>query len=105
MMLGGGLLPTGGLPEWCVRRLEGCRHIYLGEQQRLRHEAEAAEDSLLEAQEAAAWRKRPEQQQAQPQAWAPPPHRSCPVVLLGAGTPHKQAVVDDAGYVLHESTA
>lgn len=31
--------------------------------------------------------------------------KRCPVVLLGAGTPHKRPVLDDAGFVLHESTA
>ncbi len=28
-----------------------------------------------------------------------------PIVLLGAGTPHKRPVLDSAGFVLHESTA
>lgn len=31
--------------------------------------------------------------------------RKCPIVLLGAGTPHKRTVLNPAGYVLHESTA
>lgn len=31
--------------------------------------------------------------------------RPIPIVLLGAGTPHKRPVLDAAGYVLHESTA
>lgn len=31
--------------------------------------------------------------------------KKCKVLLLGAGTPHKPAVVDSHGYVLHESTA
>ena len=30
---------------------------------------------------------------------------ACPIVLLGAGTPHKRAVLDKHGFVLRESTS
>lgn len=63
LVLGGGLLPHGGLPPWVIRRLQGAQHIY--------------------------------SQQEKP----------TPIVLLGAGTPHKRPVLDAAGFVLHESTA
>ena len=84
--LGGGLLPGGGLPEWVVRRLEGCRHLYLQQQH-------------LEAQKLL---QQPGAQQQQLRRWV---GAGPPIVLLGAGTPHKPAVLDPAGYVLHESTA
>ena len=63
LVLGGGLTPTGDLPPWVVRRLDGAHYIY--------------------------------SQQTNP----------TPIVLLGAGTPHKRPVLDPAGFVLHESTA
>lgn len=63
LVLGGGLTPTGDLPPWVVRRLDGAHYIYC--------------------------------QQPNP----------IPILLLGAGTPHKLPVLDRAGFVLHESTA
>lgn len=63
LVLGGGLTPTGDLPPWVVRRLDGAHYIY--------------------------------SQQPNP----------TPILLLGAGTPHKRPVLDPAGFVLHESTA
>lgn len=63
LVLGGGLTPTGDLPPWVIRRLDGAHYIY--------------------------------SQQPKP----------IPILLLGAGTPHKRPVLDPAGFVLHESTA
>ena len=110
MMLGGGLLPDGGLPEWVVRRLEGARHLYMQQpthpqkQQQQAYApaavAGAAGSTPGATPPAADWR--------QPEAGAAAAaaaQSGCPIVLLGAGTPHKPAVVDAAGFVLHESTA
>lgn len=63
LVLGGGLLPDGGLPPWVKRRLDGALYIF----------------------------------KSQPNL--------CPILLLGAGTPHKPPVLSSNGYVLHESTA
>lgn len=63
IMLAGGLLPDGGLPEWVTRRLDTAYDIHLLQQRR------------------------------------------CPILMLGAGTPHKPDVIDPTGHVLHESTS
>jgi hypothetical protein len=101
MMLGGGLLPSSGLPEWVERRLEGCLHLY---QQQLTLQA-ASESSSSRGGGAS------QAQRQQQRRWlgADPAglgrSGACPVVLLGAGTPHKPPVIGAGGYVLHESTA
>ena len=103
MMLGGGLLPSGGLPEWVERRLEGCLHLY---QQQLALQA-ASESSSSSSGGGGASQAQRQQQRRWPGADPAGPGSSgaCPVVLLGAGTPHKPPVIDAGGYVLHESTA
>lgn len=97
LVLGGGLLPGGGLPEWVVRRLEGGLALWHSQQQVRARAAAVARASAPEAAPAAAAVCTPEAQ-----AGRLPP---CPIVLLGAGTPHKRPVLNGAGHVLHEATA
>ena len=98
MMLGGGLFPDGSLPEWVVRRLEGSLHLY--HQQQALHAA---------SQTAAAATPTPTPTRSADgcpgQPWRAAAAGPCPIVLLGAATPHKPPVMDDRGYVLYESTA
>ncbi|KAI7843322.1 hypothetical protein COHA_003022 [Chlorella ohadii] len=110
MMLGGGLLPGGGLPEWVVRRLEGCLHLYREQAAAtapgLQDDAASVLAGAAVAGAAAEQELEEEQLRRQAQPWAPErPSGACPIVLLGAGTPHKPPVIDEAGFVLHESTA
>ncbi|PRW39255.1 Rossmann-like alpha beta alpha sandwich fold [Chlorella sorokiniana] len=110
MMLGGGLLPGGGLPEWVVRRLEGCLHLYREQAaataRGLRDDAASVPAGAAVAGAAAEQQLEQEQRRRQRRPWAPErPSGACPIVLLGAGTPHKPPVIDEAGFVLHESTA
>lgn len=86
MVLGGGLLPDGGLPEWVARRLDGALDLYRQQQQQA--EWQGGNGSTLQRGTSSSSQRWP-----------------CSIVLLGAGTPHKQPVIDSAGYVLHESTA
>lgn len=102
MMLGGGLLPGGGLPEWVVRRLEGCLHLYREQAaataRGLRDDAASVPAGAAVAGAAAEQQMDQEQLQRQWRPWAP--ERSsgaCPIVLLGAGTPHKPPVIDEVG--------
>lgn len=107
-MLGGGLLPAGGLPEWVVRRLEGARHLHLQQQQQRTQQQQAfgsaaaagAAGTPATGPSASDW-----QQPSAGAAAAAVVHSGCPIVLLGAGTPHKPPVLDDGGWVVHESTA
>jgi uncharacterized SAM-binding protein YcdF (DUF218 family) len=85
LVLGGGLLADGGIPPWVVRRLEGALVLY-------RH----VSDFKLSGQPTNDNGGADGNMQSS---------ASVPIVLLGAGTPHKRPVLDSAGFVLHESTA
>ncbi|KAL4440424.1 hypothetical protein ABPG75_003425 [Micractinium tetrahymenae] len=98
MMLGGGLLPDGGMPDWVVRRLEGCLHLY--------HTQAASRPGSSSAANGGSSGNTGSSSSGSTAAGSLPaaPHRPA-IVLLGAGTPHKPPVIDAGGYVLHESTA
>ncbi|PSC72031.1 Rossmann-like alpha beta alpha sandwich fold isoform B [Micractinium conductrix] len=111
MLLGGGLLPDGGLPEWVVRRLEGCLHLY--QQQAQRSLAAVAATAISNGAAALSLTDGNGSGAGLPTASTQLPGGftqlttpgAPPIVLLGAGTPHKPPVIDAGGYVLHESTA
>lgn len=92
MMLGGGLLPDGGMPEWVLRRLEGCLHLY-----QAHAELEDSSSSSSSSNGSSSNSRGVGSRSAAARRPA--------IVLLGAGTPHKPPVIDAGGYVLHESTA
>lgn len=69
LVLGGGLLPDGGIPPWVIRRLDGALELH---------------NSSMNAGNNTT---------------------RVPILLLGAGTPHKLPVINPQGYVLHEATA
>lgn len=91
MMLGGGLLPDGGMPEWVVRRLEGCLHLYHAQ---VEQDACSSSNGSSGSGGGSSTKDGP----------LPAAPRRPSIVLLGAGTPHKPPVIDAGGYVLHEST-
>lgn len=95
MMLGGGLLPNGGMPEWVQRRLEGCLHLYHAQAALEASSTSSSGGSTASSNGSGGISSGP---------LAAAPLRP-PIVLLGAGTPHKPPVIDAGGYVLHESTA
>lgn len=102
MMLGGGLLPGGGLPEWVVRRLEGCLHLYREQAaataRGLRDDAASGPAGATVAGAAAEQQLEQDQLRRRARPWAPErPSGACPIVLLGAGTPHKPPVIDEVG--------
>lgn len=102
LMLGGGLLPTGALPEWVVRRLEGC--LYLYRQQTAAAAGNGASpggsgDTTSSGSSSSAGNSYTAAGGAAGDSPAPS------IVLLGAGTPHKPPVIDEGGWVVHESTA
>lgn len=110
MMLGGGLLPGGGLPEWVVRRLEGCLHLYREQAaataRGLQDDAASVLAGAAVAGAAAEQEIEQEQLRRQAQPWAPErPSGACPIVLLGAGTPHKPPVIDEVGAGLQAGCA
>lgn len=108
MVLGGGLLPDGGLPEWVLRRLEGSLQLYQQqiEQQAQQQQQQLEQDLLLSSTTPAA----PSSSSSGTAAWGPAAAVAaatgpCPLLMLGAATPHKPPVLDELGHVLYESTA
>jgi uncharacterized SAM-binding protein YcdF (DUF218 family) len=111
MVLGGGLLPDGGLPEWVLRRLEGSLYLYQQQreqhaQQQQKHQHKLEQDLLLSSATPAA----PSGTNSGTAAWGPAAAVAaatgpCRLLMLGAATPHKPPVLDELGHVLYESTA
>ena len=100
LVLGGGLLPGGGLPPWVVRRLQVSLHL---------HRLQGRHPCCARGSGRALARLSPANARPSPSSVRATDLGAaggrCPIVLLGAGTPHKPPVIDARGYVVHESTA
>eukprot|EP00887_Chlorella_sp_A99_P002365 scaffold10.g2365.t1 len=101
MVLGGGLLPDGGLPEWVCRRLEGGLALFQRQQEKEWEQHQHQPQQQQQQQNG----KGPVADAATAAATSPAAAAGPALVLLGAGTPHKRPVLDSGGHVLHEATA
>ncbi|CAI5474480.1 unnamed protein product [Closterium sp. Yama58-4] len=96
IVLAGGLKRDGSVPEWVARRLDAAAELY-----RAMHggEGEAAVNGGQSDASASA---------SASTSASPSPSANtcrCPIVVLGAGTPHVQPVLSQHGHMWHESSA
>ncbi|GJP38784.1 hypothetical protein CLOM_g23196 [Closterium sp. NIES-68] len=94
IVLAGGLKRDGTVPVWVERRLDAAAELYRimnGEEDRAAMHGGRGGEAQTDS--------------ASPSASAPPSACRCPIVVLGAGTPHVQPVLSAHGHMWHESSA
>lgn len=95
VVLGGGLTPDGGIPAWGQQRLQTALAIH--KQTSEVTQTRSAGHMLMQHE--------PAFQHIQYMQQTCSAGGACPLLCLGAGTPHKPAVLSGTGHVIHESSA
>jgi len=108
LVLGGGLLADGSVPAWVSRRLDAAEYLYhIQNQQELLTHTTALHSPQNGSNNTNEYNNNngtnDESTIVDPGVMKT--ERRCPILLLGAGTPHKVPVLGAAGHVLHESSS